>query len=99
MYVTQKPHPDRPDVFVAGQRTDQTPESTPAGTPNQTDAEKDPDEAPRSDGEERDQDEYDAYNANEAYEWADTDGESYLIRPSRPVTGRNQPGEMITDTR
>ena len=33
------------------------------------------------------------------YEWTDNDGTTYLIKPKRPVSGRNQPGQMITATR
>ena len=33
------------------------------------------------------------------YEWTDEHAATYLLRPKRPVSGRNQPGQMITATR
>ena len=35
----------------------------------------------------------------EEFEWADLDGATYLVKPKRAPTSRNQPGRMITATR
>ena len=41
-----------------------------------------------------------ATDANyEEYEWADNDGETYMVSIKGPVTGRNQTGQTIAETR
>ena len=99
MYETHKPSKDQSDVFNMEQEDIQMHE-TPSGDVIQSGIPTEP----ITPGENGDP-EYNPYEGDDPYgnegeaEWTDENGATYLLRPKRPVAGRNQPGQMITATR
>ena len=97
MYDARRPNPDRPDVFAADQSTEMT--DAPVAPPTPTDSSGGAAEGNHAEREEGDAEEFDAYDNSEGYERDDADGATFLVRPNRPASGRNQPWQMIAATR
>ena len=99
MYETHKPSTDRSDVFVASTPPIGDPESSEGNTPSTATV----DQSGHTGGVTLpaiDENEItDEWEDESSYEWADPEGVTYLLRQKRPISGRNQPGQMITDTR
>ena len=99
MYETHKPSTDRSDVFVALTPTIGELESSQGNIPSAAIVEQS-DHTGVTTLPAIDENEITAeWEDESSYEWTDSEGVTYLLRPKRPVSGRNQPGQMITATR